>query len=230
MLAFLRDRGASERKLRLFAVACCLDVWDLIEAMEEAGIGYGWGAVLLAEYLADGKATRAEVASAVLDCVGMMDSGSSPESQLLCGLPALADADAARGAEQVSLRTALARNRAATRRAAMSREESQSRPSDASREEGRLAGVEMLGRQCGFLRDIFGNPLRPATFEPSWRSGTAVALARQMYETRDFLLMGVLSDALQDAGCADEDILNHCRSPVVHVRGCFVVDLVLNRA
>jgi hypothetical protein len=83
--------------------------------------------------------------------------------------------------------------------------------------------------QADLLRCIFV-PFSPATFDPSWRSETAVALARQMYENRDFLLMGVLSDALQDAGCPDGDLLNHCRSQGVHTRGCFVVDLVLNRA
>jgi hypothetical protein len=83
--------------------------------------------------------------------------------------------------------------------------------------------------QADLLRDIFGHVFGRTPFALSWRSETAVTLARQMYESRDFLLMGVLSDALQDAGCPDGDLLNHCRSPGVHVRGCFVVDLVLGR-
>jgi hypothetical protein len=65
---------------------------------------------------------------------------------------------------------------------------------------------------------------------PSWRTDTAVALARQMYESRDFSAMPILADALQDAGCDDEHTLNHCRAAdAVHVRGCWVVDLVLGR-
>ena len=77
------------------------------------------------------------------------------------------------------------------------------------------------------LRDIFGNPFRPATFSPEWRTDTAVALARQMYESREFGMMPILADALQDAGCDDLDILDHCRGESVHVGGCWVVDLVL---
>jgi hypothetical protein len=79
----------------------------------------------------------------------------------------------------------------------------------------------------GLVRDIFGNPFHPVTFPSEWRTDTAVTLARQMYESRDFSAMPILADALQDAGCDNEDILNHCRQPGPHVRGCWVVDLVL---
>ena len=54
-----------------------------------------------------------------------------------------------------------------------------------------------------------------------------VSLARQMYDFRDFSAMPRLADALQDAGCDNADILDHCRGPGPHVRGCWVVDLVL---
>jgi hypothetical protein len=84
--------------------------------------------------------------------------------------------------------------------------------------------------QADLLRDIFGDPFKPAAFDASWRSGTAVSLATRMYETRDFSLMPVLGDALQDAGCHDEEVLDHCRGPNVHVRGCWVIDLVLGRS
>jgi hypothetical protein len=80
-----------------------------------------------------------------------------------------------------------------------------------------------------FIRDIFGNPFRPVAFDPAWRSESAVSLARTMYETRDFSPMPILADALQDAGCDNADILAHCRAPGPHVRGCWVVDLVLNK-
>jgi hypothetical protein len=81
-------------------------------------------------------------------------------------------------------------------------------------------------RLTGLLRDIFGNPFRPVTFAPEWRTDTAVTLARQMYESRDFCAMPILADALQDAGCDNELILDHCREPGPHVRGCWVCDLV----
>jgi len=78
------------------------------------------------------------------------------------------------------------------------------------------------------LNDIFGNPFRPVSFDPAWRTDTAVALARTMYDARDFGAMPILADALQDAGCEDEQILNHCRDAnAIHVRGCWVCDLVL---
>ncbi len=84
---------------------------------------------------------------------------------------------------------------------------------------------------CNLLRDIFGNPFRPVAFDPAWRSDTAVSLAKHIYESRDFSAMPILADALQDAGCDNADILKHCRDETqVHVRGCWVVDLVLGKS
>jgi hypothetical protein len=71
------------------------------------------------------------------------------------------------------------------------------------------------------------NPFRAVAFSPSWRTDTAVSLARTMYGSRDFSAMPILADALQDAGCDSEDILGHCRGTGRHVRGCWVIDLVL---
>ena len=83
---------------------------------------------------------------------------------------------------------------------------------------------------CPPFRDIFGNPFRPVAFDPAWRTSTAIALASQMYESRDFAPMPILADALQDAGCDNDDVLTHGRGDGVHVRGCWVVDLVLGKA
>jgi hypothetical protein len=80
------------------------------------------------------------------------------------------------------------------------------------------------------LRDIFGNPFRPISFSPEWRTTTAVAIAQGMYESRDFGPMPLLADALQDAGCEVSGIIDHCRGPGPHVRGCWVVDSVLGKA
>lgn len=79
------------------------------------------------------------------------------------------------------------------------------------------------------LRDIFGNPFRPIAFDPEWRTSNVVSLSKSMYESRDFSAMPILSDALQDAGCENEDILNHCRSDGPHVKGCWAVDLILGK-
>jgi hypothetical protein len=62
-----------------------------------------------------------------------------------------------------------------------------------------------------------------------WPTSTVVTLARQMYESRDFSAMPILADALQDAGCENADVLAHCRGPGPHVRGCWVVDLLLGK-
>jgi hypothetical protein len=66
----------------------------------------------------------------------------------------------------------------------------------------------------------------PVPFSPHWGTDTARALARQMHESGDFGAMPILADALEDAGCDNKDILNHCREPGEHVRGRWVVDLV----
>jgi hypothetical protein len=79
------------------------------------------------------------------------------------------------------------------------------------------------------LREIVGDPFGLMNFDSNWRTWTAVKLARLMYGSREFSLMPILADALQDAGCDNEDILNHCRGPGPHVRGCRVVDLVLGK-
>jgi hypothetical protein len=79
------------------------------------------------------------------------------------------------------------------------------------------------------LRDIFGNPFRPVTLGPAWLTPTVVALAEGIYQERAFDQMPILADALQDAGCENEDVLNHCRSDGPHVRGCWAVDLLLGK-
>jgi hypothetical protein len=84
--------------------------------------------------------------------------------------------------------------------------------------------------QAALLRDIFGNPFRPIAIDPSWLTSTVTALARQMYESRDFGPMPILADALQDSGCENSDVLTHCRGDGPHVRGCWVVDLILGKA
>jgi len=80
-----------------------------------------------------------------------------------------------------------------------------------------------------FLRDIFGNPFRPATIDPGWLSSTVVSLATAIYEERAFDQLLILADALEDAGCNNAAILNHCRQPGEHVRGCWAVDSILKK-
>src|SRR6185369_15625565 len=84
--------------------------------------------------------------------------------------------------------------------------------------------------QATLLKDIFGNPFRPVAVDPAWLTSTVVALAEGIYADRAFDRMPSLADALEDAGCDNADILNHCRQPGEHVRGCWVVDLVLGKS
>jgi hypothetical protein len=79
------------------------------------------------------------------------------------------------------------------------------------------------------MREVFGNPFRPVVFDPNWSATTGSALARQMYDSRSFSAMPILADALENAGCDNPDILAHCRRSGPHVRGCWVIELVLGK-
>jgi hypothetical protein len=84
---------------------------------------------------------------------------------------------------------------------------------------------------CTLIREVFGKPFRQVKVNAEWLTSTVVALARGIYEERAFDRMPILADALQDAGCGNDDVLNHCRDPhAMHVRGCWVVDLVLGKS
>ncbi len=82
------------------------------------------------------------------------------------------------------------------------------------------------------LRDVFGNPFRPATVSAAWlawNGGTVPRLAQGIYDERAFERMPVLADALEEAGCTDADVLEHCRRQEVHVRGCWLLDALLGK-
>lgn len=93
------------------------------------------------------------------------------------------------------------------------------------------ACVRETAGQIVLVREIFGNPFRPVTLNPLWLTFDVQALAQGIYEERAFDRMPILADALQDAGCDNPDVLNHCRDAnQVHVRGCWVLDLLLGKA
>jgi hypothetical protein len=205
MLTFLEKSRARDRGLRLFAAACaCRALPALTDARFAA-------AVAALERLADegpGKAASAGLRAAW--------GALGPAVEALAGDPGLYPAARA---VQTTTEPTLAWWRA--RWAADWWLEAAGRAGPAAR--GREAAL--LAR---LLRDAVGNPHRPAAFDPAWRSPTAVALAARMYESRDFGAMPLLADALQEAGCEDAEVLRHCRHGE-HVRGCWVVDLVLGR-
>jgi hypothetical protein len=202
MLQAVQSRG-SERKLRLVLAAAARLVWDHLPAWEM------WEAVEACERRAEGLAGQD-----ALDRLrhrfyeGYMLRDSPPERRQWAEDPAL------RGVLALVFATTYPDS---TLRALATNDHWQ-------------AGAEPRGEQvCGIIRDVFGNPFRPVPFPPTWRTDTAVSLAWGMYESRDFSAMPILADALQDAGCGDEQILEHCRGPGPHVRGCWVIDLVLGK-
>jgi hypothetical protein len=93
---------------------------------------------------------------------------------------------------------------------------------------------------AAFVRDVFGNPFRPSPPLPpavlTWNDATVPRIAEGIYDQRqppagtlDTARLGTLADALLDAGCDDEALIGHCRSGEPHVRGCWAVDLILER-
>lgn len=83
--------------------------------------------------------------------------------------------------------------------------------------------------QADLAREVFGNIVRPVSFHKHWRTSDTLALATMIDETQAFGHMPILGDALMDAGCEDEEVIQHCRSSAPHVRGCWLVDMVLGR-
>jgi hypothetical protein len=96
------------------------------------------------------------------------------------------------------------------------------------------------GRACDLIRDSFGTPSRPVAVDPAWlawQGGTVARLARAAYDNRqlpsgllDNAHIAVLADALEEAGCQEGQILDHLRSGGDHMRGCFVLDLLLGKS
>jgi hypothetical protein len=223
-------RPMSERQLKLFACACCRRVEHLL-LFETSRT-----ALVTVEEAAEGLIPEVDVGSAgceahdtELRIEAVIDGGESDEEVsdtiAQCGADGRAVLQAARAAAAIAdshlVRHSLPHVLGSTAAAAAW--------STASGTYDPAAGLAEQKDQVRVLRDIFGNPFRPVAFAPEWRTGTAVTLARQMYESRDFGAMAILADALQDAGCDSDEVLRHCREPGTHVRGCWVCDLVLGK-
>ena len=234
MLLFLRNSGKhSDRKLRLFAVACCRRIWTALRD-ERSRL-----AVEVAERYADGQATdgdRLDASSEACDvmnepwCESSLSFASATaryatEASTLwavwvarCAAGCLADADW-QAAVDVAPDPVLGDDAWVVQ---------EPRADSAAAMERRA--------QAHLLRDIFGNPLRPMTLDPAWRTLTVLGFAQRAYHDRHLpagsfapVLLVALAAALEQAGCDNSEILGHLRSPGPHVRGCFVVDLILGR-
>lgn len=200
MLEFVRDT-ASDRKLRLFACACCYRV-SHVNTHHAAR-----PAVEAAERFADGSITDEERRAAWRN-INAKQYGD------------LTTWSAAFGAVQ---KRAYPAARHASSRAGYDIAHG-ILGDDWSRARKAEKRVQTM-----LLRDIMGNPFQPATADPVWLTSTVVALAAGVYDERVFDRMPILADALMDAECDNDDILNHCRSPRPHVRGCWVIDLLLGK-
>jgi hypothetical protein len=88
-------------------------------------------------------------------------------------------------------------------------------------------------KHCQLLRCIIANPFRPPPQLDSawlaWNDGAVRKMAQAIYDERAFDRLPLLADALEEAGCTDAATLAHCRGPGEHVRGCWVVDLLLGK-
>lgn len=101
------------------------------------------------------------------------------------------------------------------------------------------AGVELFTHWkarkrllADLVRDCFSHLLRSVLVDTSWfawNGGTIRHLAEAIYNERAFDRLPILADALEDAGCTDADILDHLRGSGPHVRGCWVLDLLLGK-
>jgi len=88
-----------------------------------------------------------------------------------------------------------------------------------------------LAAQCALLRCLFGNPFRPSPALPAavlaWNDRLVPRLAQAIYDERRWNNLPLLADALLDAGCEDEALMDHCRRGGEHARGCYAVDVIL---
>jgi hypothetical protein len=106
-------------------------------------------------------------------------------------------------------------------------------PSRAARLIWEAAFDSHLKLEASLLRDIIGSPLRPVALDSpwlAWNDGAIRKVAQAIYDGRAFDHLPLLADALEDGGCTDASILSHCRKPGLHVRGCWVVDLLLGKS
>ncbi|OAI47668.1 hypothetical protein AYO44_09220 [Planctomycetaceae bacterium SCGC AG-212-F19] len=205
MIGFL-SRKPRQRKLRLFAVACARRVAHLLSEKRSLA------AIDISEQHADGLATEEEKNQAGHDgynaAASVVASPSSSHAQQHA-------ASAAYHAVYYDDENDVQRVVADVVAALIASEPTSERE-------------EWLA-YCALLRCIFGNPFRPVPLDRSWRTLKVTSLAQAIYDDSAFDRLPILADAMEDAGCMDADVLDHCRGAGEHVRGCWVVDLVLGK-
>ena len=217
MLEFLQGK-VSDRKLRLFACACCRRIWPLIETEPR-----DWQAVLVSEWYADGLGTIGHLLYA-------RNESRSSERAAATTSAFWAATYAVRGVELALRHSTRAPE---DRNHYLHMEENRSYFAGYAPAADCLVAEQQLG-QAKLLRDIFSNPFRPSpSLSPAvlgWNDSTVRRIAQTIYEEHDFEHLPILADALEDAGCDNADILKHCREPGEHVCGCWVLDLLLGKS
>jgi hypothetical protein len=212
MLEFIHLR-VSERKLRLFACACC----RAMRYMSPPDLK----GVEVAERFADGEATEADLEAAEKDATDFYAAHGNDESvRAVQGALAIPRHWSREPRWDVNDDPHWASYSAswAAQQSVYGAEDW-----DAARRAGRKV-------QADLLRDVIGNPFRQVAVEHAWRTAEALRLAESMYETHAFGRMHDLADRLEAAGCRDRTILGHCREPGPHARGCWVIDAILGKA
>jgi hypothetical protein len=216
-----------DRKLRLFAAACCRRIWGLLPNDRSRR------AVRVCERYADGEAGDEELHRAYAPSAWLEDTVVPPWAVTVAAEAAAANAaypDAAAAAVRASLWAldavaGTAADAVADPPASLNRGRSDDRWFLAFQ----AAKTAEKAAQCRALRCIVGNPFRPVRVRESWltwHDGAVGKLARALHEGGRFRELGVLADALEEADCAEPALLAHCREPGPHYRGCWVVDLL----
>lgn len=210
MLAVLRDK-VSDRKLQLFAVACCRAAWELFDGPSRT-------AIETAENYADDRVDEA-ARSAARSVIGIHKAAAWACVQRGRNMATAAELSL-REIEVGLLPLLIAQTK-------------NQRP---RRQARTLLASQIHAPQCALLHDIFPDPFRPTVFSSSWRTPDVIDMARAVYEARslpqgtlDPKILPILTDALEEAGCTAQAILDHLRQPGPHTRGCWVVDQVLAR-
>lgn len=229
MLEFLQGK-VSERKLRLFAVAC----GRRIDGIADDRLRH---AIMVAEKHADGLATDDELADAHEECAKGRERDEvairlqRASVDLTCHPGLRLEVHSSRSPVVVSVPGSTSHANYAAQNAAL---HATCAVSEVARQQGGMAAwnsrsVTERSAQVALIKDVFGNPFRPVTVDPLWQTATVVALAQAIYDERAFDRLPILADALEDAGCTNAAILAHCRGPDLHVRGCWVLDLLLGK-
>ena len=199
---------SSDRKLRLFAAACARRVATFVADARTFD-----AVVDVAERFADGLATDDEREAGRLLAGGAAKATESPG-----GLPIPTFAQRAVWCAYYSV--AGEAHKAAIGASEVTISVVGSRAEAHAESSNHVARRDEWHRQSDALRCIFGNPFRPVSVDPSWLTSTVGALANGVYADRAFDRLPILAEALMDAGCDNDDVLNHCRGDGPHVRGC----------